>query len=342
MKKKWFIPVAIALVLILLFTPGLVAAQEQRSGGKVVVERGETVGDLVASGGAVEVLGTVDGDLRAYGGSVTIRGEVTGDVVAYAGDVEINGEVGGNVSAFGGSVELGPGGSVGGWFQAGAGDVVIDGVVGGDADVAAGSLELRSGALVNGDLRHTAQSFEQEGDGRVLGTVSRVSEIQFREGMDFQGPEFPTGAFALYGFLVNLVLGAVLLYAFPGFTMKSALRFRGRALGSFGWGLFGLIGIPILLVLVMLTIVGIPLAIAGFGLYLLLIWIGSVLGGYGLGDWLLLRAGYAGNRWASLLVGLLVVALVGLVPVLGGLFGFVVTVMGIGAVGIGVREVTRF
>lgn len=336
------IPVAVALALTLVLVPGLVSAQEERSGGKVVVERGETVGDLVATGGAVEVLGTVDGDLRVYAGNVEVRGEVTGDVVAYAGNVELNGEVGGNVSAFGGRALLGPGGSVGGWFEAGAGEVIIDGVVGGDVDVEAGSLELRSGALVDGDLNHSTEQFSQEGDARVLGTVSRVDDIRFRRGPGHDRSRFPHGTFVLYGFLANLALGAVLLYAFPGFTTRTALRFRGRALGSFGWGMFALVGTPILLVLVALTIVGIPLAVAGFGLYLLLVWTGSVLGGYGFGDWIMVRAGSAGNRWASLVVGLLAVALIGLVPVLGGLFGFVVTVMGIGAVAVGLREATRF
>lgn len=49
--------------------------------GPVVVERGETSGDVVVIDGDVLVRGTVDGDLVVVDGEVTLRGTVTGDVV---------------------------------------------------------------------------------------------------------------------------------------------------------------------------------------------------------------------------------------------------------------------
>ncbi|MDQ3677755.1 MAG: hypothetical protein M3401_13315 [Actinomycetota bacterium] len=55
--------------------------------GPVLVERGDTAGDVVVIDGDVLVRGTVDGDLIVVNGELTLRGRVTGDVVALADKV---------------------------------------------------------------------------------------------------------------------------------------------------------------------------------------------------------------------------------------------------------------
>ncbi|MBW3653342.1 MAG: polymer-forming cytoskeletal protein [Actinobacteria bacterium] len=53
--------------------------------GSVLVDRDETVGDVVVVDGDVLVRGTVTGDLIVVSGDITIRGTVEGDVVAVSG-----------------------------------------------------------------------------------------------------------------------------------------------------------------------------------------------------------------------------------------------------------------
>lgn len=53
--------------------------------GDVVVDRGQTAGDVVVANGDVTVRGKVDGDIVVGDGDVTIRGKVGGDVVTFAG-----------------------------------------------------------------------------------------------------------------------------------------------------------------------------------------------------------------------------------------------------------------
>lgn len=53
--------------------------------GPVLVDRGETVGDVVVLDGDVLIRGTVRGDVIAASGDVTIRGRVGGDVVTGEG-----------------------------------------------------------------------------------------------------------------------------------------------------------------------------------------------------------------------------------------------------------------
>ncbi|HVF79120.1 MAG TPA: hypothetical protein VNA28_12560 [Solirubrobacteraceae bacterium] len=53
--------------------------------GSVLVDREETVGDVIVVDGDVTIRGTVDGDVVVVDGDVTIRGTVEGNVVALSG-----------------------------------------------------------------------------------------------------------------------------------------------------------------------------------------------------------------------------------------------------------------
>ncbi len=152
-----------------------------------------------------------------------------------------------------------------------------------------------------------------------------------------EGPPFGRALFSLYGLLVSLALGAVLLLVFPGFSGEASLRVRGESLRSLGWGLLFLLAVPVILFLVAMTLVGIPLALAGLLLYVLVLWAGSVYGALGLGAWLLEKAGVY-SRWGALVAGLVVLSLLDLVPLVGGLAGFAVLLLGTGATVLCLRE----
>ncbi len=74
-------------------------------GGSSITVNGELTGDLVAIGGAVNVAGLIKGDVASIGGPVTITGRLAGDVTSIGGGVELKdaGEIDGGVTALGGS-----------------------------------------------------------------------------------------------------------------------------------------------------------------------------------------------------------------------------------------------
>lgn len=321
--------VLVTLLVVLATAPGLAAA-EPRSGGTVVVAEDETVGDLEAFGGTVIVRGTVDGDLQAFGGDVRIEGEVTGNVEASAGTVRISGTVGGDVEAAAGTVYVEPTAEIGGSLSAAAGNVVLAGTVGGNADLAGGSVTLAETATVDGDVRYGVGedgTFVDEG-ATVGGTITRTEGLQAGP---WQGPQVPDWVFGVYGFLVNLVLGAVLLLLFPRFSAGVAERVGTQPLRSGAYGLLALVGIPIALVAVAITIVGIPLAIVGAALFGLLVWVALVYGRFAVGAWLLSLLDYE-HRWVALVGGLVLFGLLARLPWVGGLIDLVVVLLGLGAV----------
>ncbi|WP_186313421.1 hypothetical protein [Halorubrum salsamenti] len=120
-----------------------------------------------------------------------------------------------------------------------------------------------------------------------------------------------------YSLFANLLLGAILLVVFPAFSARLAGRVSDEPAKTGGVGLLALVGGPILLALVAITIIGIPLAIFGAIAFGLAIWVGVVYGQYAVGAWVLRRAG-RDDRWLALVVGLVGFAILDLIPVLGG------------------------
>ena len=326
------IALVLAALLLLAAAPG-VAAAESRAGGTVVVEEGETINeDLEAFGGDIVVRGTVNGDLSAVGGNVRIEGEVTGDVNAFAGNVWIAGPVGGNVEAAAGNVYVQPDAEIAGDLEAAAGNVVVAGSVGGNAELAGGTVTLAETATIDGNVEYAVGEdgqFTNRG-ATVGGTITRVEDV---EAGPLEGPQAPGWVFGIYGFLVNLLLGAILLLLLPGFSAAVADRIATDPLRTAGIGLLTLVAVPILLVLLVITIVGIPLALVGALLFGLLVWVALVYGRFAVGVWLLSLVD-AENRWLSLVVGLLVLGLASRIPWVGGLIDFVVLLLGLGAVAV--------
>ena len=337
--------IAVALALVALLSPvatGLAAAQSVQSpSGSVVVDEGETVDGVDTVAATVVVRGTVDGDLSGAAGSIRIAetGRVDGNVQAAAGTVVIDGEVGGDAEVGAGSFELTETGRIDGSLDVGAGAITVDGGVGGDVRASADSVILGPNADVGGEFRYDADEFTRSSDATVAGGVVEDESLGGDGGIGVGdgGQLLPSWVGPAYGVAVNLALGSVLLLAFPRFSRGVEDRVGGGPLVSGGVGLLALIVTPIALAFVAITIVGLPLALVGIGAYVVALWIGSVYGRYALGAWALDRLGRP-NRWAALLLGVVGVALLGLVPWVGGLVDLLVLLLGLGALGLGLRD----
>jgi len=300
----------VCLVTVLSVCTG-VAAAESRTGQTIVVDEGETVNGLSATGGTIIVRGTVDGDLRAYGSNIRIAesGEVTGIVRAYGGTVQIDGMVKGNALAYGGSVTLGETGSVSRSFGAVAGSVTLAGTIGRDANVFAGRITLADTATIQGSLTYQGALIDEGG------TVNQATQ-QVRE-LALAPPSGPLSILltALL-LLADLLLGAILLYAGPSFAATAAETATTDPLLTVTAGAAGCLIVGGLSLLFVVTIIGIPLAVGLLAVGLVLAWVATIYGRYIVGAWLLSVVD-ADNRYLALLIGVGLVALLSLVPFLG-------------------------
>ncbi|OGS12779.1 MAG: hypothetical protein A2234_04770 [Elusimicrobia bacterium RIFOXYA2_FULL_58_8] len=223
-------------------------AKGQTSGGvytdKSITVEGLMTGDAVSIGGAsVTVKGEVTGDVVSMGGAVAISGLVKGDVVSLGGPVIVSGRVARDVSSIGGKVELSGSGQVDGDISALGGTVIKS------------EKALHKGETHNFDVR------------ALRSTLPRVlSLLHYADGAAHDAKPWLLGGLIGAGLAVLfsiLSTGIILLLMAPVFFPKNveiaAVAIFGDIWRAAGTGILMLIGfIPGLLMMVV-SLLGIPL-----------------------------------------------------------------------------------
>jgi len=317
--------------------PGAGQVADQTVGADVVVGPDETVSDLQVVSGDVVVHGTVEGDVDAAAGSVRITGEVTDDVEAAAGSVTVDGRVGGTVEAAAGSVEIGPDGVVEGDVDAAAGTVTVAGTV--DDDVTGSdTVRLNEGATVRGDVAY-GETLDRAEGAAVAGTVTHDESLGL-DGLQWgvtlgdlddlgDLAILPSPFVSFVTGLAALVVGALLLVVFPDFSGEMVETVTDQPGRSVAAGVATIVAVPVVLLAVAITIVGLPLAFAGGAVFALAAWLALVYGEFLVGS-RVLDAADANNRWAALVVGVVGVELLAETPLFGELLTFAVVLLGLG------------
>ncbi|MFC6719660.1 polymer-forming cytoskeletal protein [Natrialbaceae archaeon GCM10025810] len=326
-RRKWAALTALITLVVLsvVSLPVAAAAQSQsHAQARPVAQAGP--GDGISGSIVVEEGETVDGNVEVGSGSVRIAegGTVEGDVEAVAGSVDVDGTVEGDAGLVAGSVEIDEGATIGGETEIAAGSVTIDGELEDDATVAAETTTLGEAASIDGDLRYGG-SLEGNTDA-VAGDVTRDSSLV---DVSPQIQPFASYVLSLYALAANLLLGAALLALFPRFSGVVADRVASEPLRSGLVGLVLLFAVPLLLAALIVTIVGIPLALLGAFAFGFVSWIALVYGWFAVGSWLL-SAVDVENRWLALVVGLVGGAIVSAIPIVGGLATLLVFLLGLG------------
>ncbi len=100
-------------------------------------------GDVIGVGGEVTVKGDVSADLTLAAGRIDVSGDVGDDARLAGGDVRISGLIDDDLFVTGGSIEISEGARVDGDVRIAGGEVFVDGTVNGDLDIQGGRVVLR-------------------------------------------------------------------------------------------------------------------------------------------------------------------------------------------------------
>ena len=254
---------------------------------------------VVITGGVVVPAGQTAGDVVVLDGTVTIAGHVTGDVVSVAGPVRLSGRVDGDLIAVSDRAFLG------------------------------------STARVGGDLRYGDESPVLARGARVDGKISNEDWADSANGWGWVS--------ALGWWLAvsvsTLIVGVLLVWLAPG-ALYAAERAVSERLGAtIGWGVVIAIGLPLLAILALVTLVGIP-----FGVALLLAAIPVLVVAYATAAWIVGRRvlrNRSASRWAALFAGWGILRVLALIPIAGALVGLAATVVGLGALAVALWRARR-
>ncbi|MEJ6023958.1 bactofilin family protein [Ramlibacter sp. PS4R-6] len=311
------------------------------AGGRIVVDKpiGHNAG---LAGGSVEIRAPIGGKLGAAGGSITIDAAVGSSVGAAGGEVRIakNGSIGGTARITGSRLDVD--GVVRGSLHAVGEILTINGEVQGDVDAEVEQLVLGPGAKVGGNIKYIAGSEIVKGEGATIGgqVVRRDSASLAHEASRSEGARTAITVIGFIAtamvFLVVLACGAIFLAVAPIFSVEAPDRLRASPGKSFGMGLLTVVGAPILAVLLMITIVGIPVGILIFALYPLALLLGFVVGILWLASWITQLARKPPPPTVARAIGYFAIALlaatiVSKIPVLGGFLVGLLLLMGVGA-----------
>lgn len=305
---------AVVLAAVPTLAAGQGAAQSSVSAGRFVVPAGSVHrGDISVGAGTVVVRGTEIGSVHVGMGEIEVSGHVTGSAQIGMGQIVLSHDAvigGATQEGLGQLVRLGPGVPL---PQAGQGGAATQSVMAMNA-MPWGAIFASHRALPGpGGFGIGPWLFGLPfgAAGLVLGLLTRVS-----------------------WWLLSLAVALALLALFPEPTKAIARDIEGAPGLALGWGLLVALAAGPAIILLVVTLLGIPLA----GLLAIALLAAKVMGYVAvsliLGARVLPPLGVTDARigW-TLVAGTLLLLLVGSIPLLGGLVDLVVALAGIGACG---------
>jgi len=296
MKFNKIIVLCLSMILVsILFFVGVSGAQTFQTGDIVTVAESETVdGMLFAGGNTIDIAGIVNGDVYCAGNTVNVSGKINGDLICASQTMTISGIVDGSVRIAGQSINIS--GTIGNSATIGAQTLIIDkdgsitrdllggsqtttisGTVG--RDILAGSQSITINGKVGRDFRGETASFAVGNSGRILGNVDYTSnqEINVLTGGVISGtvkrtappaenhtvviaPIALTFGWFIYSLVALLAVALVLIGLFPRIFKEASASAKKKPGSTVLMGLGVAFLTPIIVGLLMITIIGIPLA----------------------------------------------------------------------------------
>lgn len=314
------------------------------AGGRVTVDQ-SVAGDATLAGGAVTVRAAVGEDLRAAGGDINIESTVGGELYASGGNITLSNAavVADAATLYGGNVNIE--GKINGPLTVYAQKVIVNAEVARDVEINAEEIELGPRAKLGAALRYPANAQFKTAEGVVIGgAITRGDSMNGRRDThpdrEWHGEMMgagPSWAGAAASFIALLATSALFLLVFTGFSQRASYRTRTTPWPALGAGVAVLLGTPMLAMLLMITLIGIPLGIALMMLFPLMLLMGCVVGVFSISQRVqqavekeTLNTGIAA-RLGFFALTLLLVLLLGSVPFIGALILVAIMLLGTGA-----------
>lgn len=268
-----------------------------------VYEAGETIkvsasvdGDLVIAGGKLTVNDSIKGDLTAAGGELFLNGyiaddvriavgraiidsEIGDDLVVFAGEIVLteNAKINGNLKCFAGKIEMD--GEVIGELNVKGTEVLVNGTVKEASKISGETITIGPNAKFYGPVDYWNSDGELDFEDALVNTKAHFNENLAEEQSDLSVTTLGTASLALWvfyvlsAFLVILVLHALFKSAFS----KAVEDLEKNWLKSFAYGLIYLVGIPLMILMAFLMIIGIPLGLFATGVFIFSLLLGHLV-----------------------------------------------------------------
>ncbi len=300
MKKKLITSFVLMLILITTVVP-LVYAEGDDPGVSDLFLTGNNIdvnypvkGDLYAAGNYVNILDNITGDLLVAGNMVTVESSVGQNIRAGGNFVSLNNIESRNITVVGQSIRLNEinvnnlyafGQMI--TFSGNAHDVylngysvTIDGNISGTSEVYANNVVIKESANITGTLNiHSKNEITYDGhvDKQNITYTKTFLDNNYEYDYTTEEPTTPMFSFSRFigKFIRNLatlfVTSLLIMLIFPKATTLSIENLKQNTFKPVLLGLVLAAATPVLIILVIITIVGIPLGIVAGLIFALLI-----------------------------------------------------------------------
>ena len=275
------------------------------AGGNVTINA-PVYGDLVIAGGTLNLNDTVANDLLLAGGTVNFNGYVGDDVRCAGGELHVLKNIGGDLVITGGKVDVAKEAVINGELLVSGGDVLVNGTINGGVKSAAGNLifngvvkksfETHSGKLimngtVDGSSVLAARTIEIGNNAVFQNNVrywNKSGSLNFNQaiknGKAYYDPSlkikgkswYLLGTASVVGLIwylsVVMLFTIIIQYLFSNTLKKAGTTVASSMAKSLLWGFLFFVGVPVLVALLMITIIGIPI-----GLLLMFSYVGIII-----------------------------------------------------------------
>jgi cytoskeletal protein CcmA (bactofilin family) len=303
-------------------------------------------GDLYCLGNNINIDATIDGDIICAGNDITIKGKVSGDIRLIADTATIYADIKNNATIVASNINIKKEARVNGDLTALAQNVSISGQISRDAYIRADSVDMygkvgrnlksyHSNLTFNGDAKVGGDFIYASADKVFIPKDSIKGDIiqePLRASSRLSGVLTSTVFLAMLAYIawfISLLIAAIgVAILFPKSLEDSVKYATKQPLVSMFVGVMALFFVPILLVMLLFSIIGIPLAMILWFMYGTILLLSTPFVAHLIGALLLPNRSHP----IKALVGASILLLIYAIPIINILAFMIVTALGSGLV----------
>jgi cytoskeletal protein CcmA (bactofilin family) len=267
-------------------------------GEEIIEINGLIKGDLFVFGRQITINGNVEGDIIGLGQQITINGNVNGNIRILSQIVKFNNQTDKNINVFGQNIFFSEKSTIGknllfigenieingktnGNIYGKGEKIFLNGKVDKTTNLNTTSLILQPNAIIKGDLHYMApQKAEIQSGAQISGkTFYKIPSFEKKE-KKYTVAFFFWKLVFLFGFLI---IGLIFTSLFRKKTLEIIDQIKKTPWKNLGFGIIYFLITPIILLLLIALLIGIPLALIGICLYFILLYLSQLFVGITIG-----------------------------------------------------------
>lgn len=318
--------------------------------GQSINISGDVAGDVICAGQSINISGNVGGSMRAAGNSINLSGKISRNVMAFGASIlsAASSTVGWDMLAVGGFAQIA--GNVGRDLYGSLGQATLSGQIGKNVNLYFGrqnknanhpALTVAGTAVINGDVKYTAsQDAAIDAKAVIKGKVTHNLPTMAAKKSGLANLAWWWGR--LISLFSALVIGLVLISFWREPVIKITDLMLNKVSPSLGWGILALLLTPIIAIILLITIIGIPLSLILMALWLIALYLSKILVGILVGRSLL------NNLWPKqkdslilgMIIGVIIAYLIFALPFIGWIMSLLAILWGLGGIMLVFRKQT--